>query len=385
MKFPVARELFPLDPAVTYFNHGGYGVTPRQVLAAYNAARAQVESNPNRFFANKSEYMDKWRENADRVARRFCAKPGSVALLANVTEGIDAVLRSVPLRAGDEIMLLNRGYPAVLAASTYLAERAGVKIVQAQMQFPNPSPEQCVQAVADALTPRTRLAVLDHITSGTALVLPVEKLVKLCHDNGTPVLIDGAHAPGQLALDIPKIGADWYAANLHKWYGAPRSCGFLWAASPDKDLVPPTISSGVNEAYPTRFAWTGTRDPSSWLAIPAAFGFMDGALGEEKALRTYCHDLTLAGARHLAHDWGTKITTPNEMTASMTLVPMPPDLPYALTAPEGLRLQTDLAKAGFETCVPFFDDKSHYIRVASYAYTRPSDFGRLSAAVKALR
>ena len=385
MSLPISRKKYPLAKSITYLNHGGYGVSSNKVMQARFDALLRVESSPNDFFANKVKNYDEWRKAADLVARRFGAQPGSVALTENVTVAITSVLNVLKLNPGDEVLTTNRGYAAVQSAVGEVVAAAGAKTVVAKLPFPHPSPIQCLLGIEAAITPKTKLVIVDHISSGTGLVLPVEGVTLLCHSLNIPVLIDGAHAPGQVALDIPKIAPDWYAANLHKWYGVPRSCGFLWAKDPEQRLHHPVLSYGVNEKFPNSFAWAGTRDPSAWLCIQPAFDFMDKKLGGEKALRDYCHQLTLSGAKHAAQAWGTTITTPETMTANMLLVPMPADLPYALTPKGALDLQTDLGKAGFETCVPFTDAQSHHIRLAAYAYNRPKDFKKLADKVNALR
>src|SRR5262249_2998020 len=158
----------------------------------------------------------------------------------------------------------------------HIAEEQGGKIVTAVFRFPHPKPEQCIQAIAQSITPRTKVAILDHITSATALLMPLKKMIAVCRDRDVRVLVDGAHAPGQIALDIPDLKADWYVGNLHKWYFVPRGCGFLWAAPGREDrLMPNVLSWDICQAFPSNFAWTGTRDPSNWLVVPAAFDFMD--------------------------------------------------------------------------------------------------------------
>jgi isopenicillin-N epimerase len=210
-------------------------------------------------------------------------------------------------------------------------------------------------------------------------------MTRLCRERGVAVLVDAAHAPGQVAVDINAIQPDWYVANLHKWYFVPRGCGFLWATEARQDsLMPPVLSWDIGEKFPDRFDWTGTHDPTPWLAIPEAFAFMD-QFGEEK-VRAHNHRLVLEGAALLATAWDVKVTVPEGMIGSMVLVPLPKDLPYALTDQERLRLQEDLEKKySIISCVPFSSHDRHYVRIAASIYNELSDYKKLAIAINAMR
>ena len=184
------------------------------------------------------------------------------------------MLRSLRLAPGDEIVALSHGYGAVRNTVRYVTERAGARMVEAKVPFPRPSAEAIVANLAAVLTKRTRIAVLDHITSSSALVLPLARMIEVCHAAGVPVLVDGAHAPGQVTLDLTALGADWYSGNCHKWLCAPKGSAFLHAR-PDRqeDLHPVTISHGLGGGFLAEFDWTGTWDPSAYLAVGDAIDF----------------------------------------------------------------------------------------------------------------
>ena len=228
---------WPLDPAVTYLNHGGYGVAPHRVLRAQAEWRARIERNPTRFM--RRELAAAQREAASRLAAFLGASGDDLVFVDNATAGINAVLRSLALGRGDEILITNLAYGAVAKAARYVAERSGARLVEVAIPVPLSDAGGALEAVAAALSPRVRLAIFDHIASMSALKLPVAELTALARKAGARVLIDGAHAPGQIALNVPAIGADWYVGNCHKWLMAPRGAGFLWASPDVQALIHP--------------------------------------------------------------------------------------------------------------------------------------------------
>ena len=198
----ISRRGWLLDPARTFLNHGSYGATPRAVLKEQDRWRMRMEGSPNSFFA--TELPDALRKAADTLADFLRGHGKDFAFVENATAGCNAVLSSSALASGDEILLTNHGYRAVRKAVAHVAAKLGARVVEAQVQFPTTSPAQIIEAVASRLGPRTRLAILDHVTSPSAIIFPVRELVSLCHAAGAHVLIDGAHAPGMLTLDVPR-------------------------------------------------------------------------------------------------------------------------------------------------------------------------------------
>ena len=238
---PEARDLFPLKETAVYLNHGGFGVTPREVMAARAAIWREIEEAPSPFFAH--DYRRKWNSTAAYLAARLGVTADGLALVDNVTDGINAVLRAFPFKPGDEIVTTSMTYGAIDLAAEHIARQHAATVVRLPIPFPAPRPERCLEALQAALTHRTRLAILDHVTSSTALVLPIAEMARVCRERGVAVLVDGAHVPGNVALDISSIPADWYVANLHKWYFVPRGCGLLWAAPDRRDGLVPNVLS----------------------------------------------------------------------------------------------------------------------------------------------
>jgi isopenicillin-N epimerase len=378
-----SRSLFLFEPGLIYLNHGGFGATPKEVLGAKQRILTEIEKNPAGMFQHNLRNL--WHEMVEKIAWRFSLDTDSLAIVDNVTDGIVAVLRSLSLETGDEILLTSMNYGAVAIAARHIAEKQGAKITLAALRFPDPDPQQCIDAVRQALTPRTKIAIVDHITSPTGLLMPLTDLIAACHTRGIPVLVDGAHAPGQIALDISALKGDWYVANLHKWYFVPRGCGFIWAAPGRRSgLRPNVLSWDIDYPFPSNFGWTGTRDPSSWLAIPAAFDFMD-RFGES-VVRQHNHELIRAAVTRLAEMWKFRVTTPDAMTAAMTLVSAPEGLPYPATDEGRARFEVDL-KDQYKIMVnpSFAHDGKIWIRITAQIYNRVEDYEKLGAAVLALR
>lgn len=317
-----------LDPTVTFLNHGSYGAAPREVLGVQQAWRDRMEAEPVRFFSELETELD----GARRALGAFVgADPDDLAFVPNATAGTNTVLRSLRFRAGDELLTTDHAYNAVKNAMEYVAERDGARVVIAPVPFPIDSPEQIVGAVLAAVTPQTRLAVLDHVTSATALIFPIRQLTDELTQRGIDSLVDGAHAPGQVPLNVESVGATYYAANLHKWVCAPKGSGFLWVhRDRQEEIRPLAISHGANSPRADRsrfrveFDWTGTADPSAYLAVPAAISFGERLLpGGWEALRARNHTLVMQARSLLCTAAGISAPAPETMIGTMTSIPLP--------------------------------------------------------------
>lgn len=311
---------FYLEPGLTYLNHGAYGALARPVMAAAQDIRVEIEAQPSRFL--KQNLPLRLRQAADILGTYIGARGQDIVFLDNATTAINAVLRSLILFPGDEVLTTSQAYGAVLRTLEFVCDRAQARLISAHLDFPSLSAPEIAERVADAITSRTRLVVLDHVTSKTATILPVAEIAALCRDRGITVLVDGAHAPGMLSLDIEALGVTWYAGNCHKWIGAARGAGFLWAA-PDYQptLRPTTISHFVAEGYTRAFDWPGTKDFTPYLTIDAALAYR--ARYGEAALRRHCHALAVEMGDHLADALGTRTGTPKALMGAMTTVQLP--------------------------------------------------------------
>ena len=369
------RHEWTLDPDFLTVNHGSFGATPRVVLAVQDEWRRRMEAQPTRFMDRV--LPDALRAAADRLARFMGAEGKDLGFLENTTVGCNAVLRSRRLGPDDEVLVLTHGYGAVRNTVRYVTELAGARMTEATVPFPNPDADGVIAALQAAITPRTRLAVIDHITSPSALVLPLGRMVAACHARGVPVLVDGAHGPGQVDVDLAAIGADWYVGNCHKWLCAPKGSAFIWAAPDRQDgLHPVTISHGYAKGFLAEFDWTGTRDPSAFLAVPAALDFharLGGAL-----LRARNVALAAEATALLARRLNTERGATGALAGAMGVVRLP--ISGAATAERARALRTRLLEANTDAPLHAIGG-GIWLRLSAHAYNELADYERLAEVV----
>jgi len=376
-----------LDDRVLYLNHGTVGATPRCVLAEQQRLRDEMERQPAQFLLREvaplagtpSGSPSRMRIAAAEVASFLSCNGPDLAFVDNATTGANAVLQSFDLREGDEILVTDHGYGAVTYAARHAARRAGAVVRTVALPYPRFDAAQAIARVSAALTARTRLAVLDHITSESALLLPLAELAAVCRHKGVAVLADGAHAPGAIALDIPALGVDWYTANLHKWAWAPRSSAILWAPpSRQGGLHPPVISWGLDQGFTQEFDWVGTRDPTPWLAAPAGLRFMQ-ELGLH-AVQAWNHQLACEAGRWLCRHWGTDLGVSERDTGTMITVPLPARLGSTREDAAALR-DALLFEDGIEVQLHAWGGNL-FARVSAQVYNEMADVERLGSAVR---
>ncbi|MDZ7960757.1 MAG: aminotransferase class V-fold PLP-dependent enzyme [Aulosira sp. DedQUE10] len=326
------RGFWTLDPEVTFLNHGSFGACPKAVLSIQQKLRSQLEQEPIRFFGREWELLI---DNAkSKLAEFVGADIQDLVFVNNATTGVNSVLRSLCFSAEDEILTTNHEYNACRNALDFIASRTGARIVIAKIPFPIDSPQQIIAAVMERVTPKTRLALLDHITSQTGLIFPLQQLVKELQQRGVDTLVDGAHAPGMIALKLREIGATYYTGNCHKWLCAPKGAAFLYVQRDKQSAIRPlTISHGANSPrtdktrFQLEFDWTGTDDPTAYMCIPDAIAFMGSLLpGGWSELRQRNHQLVLEARQLLCQSLEVLPPCPEEMIGSMAVVPMPTEL-----------------------------------------------------------
>jgi isopenicillin-N epimerase len=319
-----------LDPAIHFLNHGSFGACPREVLTAQVRWRARMEAQPVQFLARDLEgVLDAARAT---LAAFLGAEPGNLAWVSNATAGVNAVLRSRSFRTGDELLATTHTYNACRNVLDLVAAQSGARVVVASVPFPLASSAEVVDAILACVGKRTRFALIDHVTSPTGLVLPIERIVRELTARGVDVMVDGAHAPGMVELDLAGLGAMYYAGNCHKWVCAPKGAGFLYVR-PDKqsEVRPIAISHGANSPRTDRsrflveFDWLGTDDPTAFLCVPDALQFMGSLLpGRWPALRAHNRALTLESRARLCEALEVAPPAPPEMIGSLAAVPLPP-------------------------------------------------------------
>ncbi|WP_221643510.1 MULTISPECIES: aminotransferase class V-fold PLP-dependent enzyme [unclassified Nostoc] len=325
-------DLWSLDSAVTFLNHGSFGACPKQVLEFQQTLRSQLEQEPLRFFGRE------WEPLLDDARSKLAAFVGAdvqdLVFVPNATTGVNSVLRSLTFSPEDEILTTNHEYNACRNALDFIASRTGARVVVAKLPFPIDSPQQVVAAVIERVSPKTRLALLDHVTSQTGLIFPIQELVKELQQRGVNTLVDGAHAPGMIPLDLREIGATYYTGNCHKWLCAPKGAAFLYVRrDKQSEIRPLTISHGTNSPrtdksrFQLEFDWTGTDDPTAYMCVPEAIAFMGSLLpGGWAELRQQNHQLVLQGRQLLCEALEVQPPCPKEMIGSMAVVPMPATL-----------------------------------------------------------
>jgi len=311
---------FLLRDGYWHLNHGSFGATPRVVLAESDRWRTIMEADPSTFY--RRDLPGLLRHAANRVALFLGGRGDDWVFVENTTAGVNAIMGSFALKTDDEVICFSQVYGAVGNTLRYHAERHCAKIVRVNIPVPFVDPEPLFSALSAAITPRSRLAVVDHVTSPGATVLPVREIVAICKKAGVSVLIDGAHGVGMLPLDVPSLGADWYVGSLHKWAFSPKGTGVLWC-SPERQgtIHPVSISHPLGQGFTAEFDYSGTRDNSAWLSVPVALDYMD-SLGVE-AVRAYNNDLAHQAVDMLVDAWNTTTSADARYRAAMASVKMP--------------------------------------------------------------
>ena len=383
------REHWVLDPEIRFLNHGSFGACPRAVLDAQTELRHRMEREPVHFFMRQlGGLLEAAREE---VAAFVGSRPQDLGFVRNATTGVNAVLRSLRLAPGDEILVTSHGYNACNNVARHVAERAGARIVVAPVPFPLRSEDEVVDAVLAAAGERTRLALLDHVTSPTGLVLPIERLVRALDERGIDALVDGAHAPGMLDLDVSAIGAAWYTANFHKHTCAPKGAAMLWAREDKQaELHPAVISHGYNsqrerKRWLEEMDWQGTDDLSPWLCVPVALRHVGSLVdGGWPAIRARNHALAMQGRALLCEALGVPAPAPESMIGTLAAVP----LWDAEQSTPGSALDLDpLQVALFEEeriqvpVMPWPRAPQRLVRITAYLYNHEAEYRALADAL----
>jgi len=400
---------WPLDPAITFLNHGSFGSCPQPVLAAQRHWQDRLEAQPVQFLARDLPGL--LATARQRLGAFVGADPEDLAFVANATGAVNAVVRSLRFDPGDELLTDDHEYNATINVLRHVAERDGARVVVARVPFPVASEADVLEAILAATTSRTRFALISHVTSPTALILPIERIVAELAARGVETLVDGAHAPGMLPLDIGRIGAAWYTGNLHKWVCAPKGAAFLHARRDRQPgLRPSTISHGANALlggrgaatrFRAEFDWQGTLDPTAWLSVTDALDFVGGALdGGWPEVFARNHRLAVRSRDVVgrAIGWAAEPPAPDAMLGAMVALPMPTDGPLAEPAAGSSPLDTDplqqrlLDEHRIEVPIYPFpvpaaaspDPPRRLIRISSALHNGPDDADRLAAALTSI-
>lgn len=383
-----------LDPSIIFLNHGSFGSCPEPVLQAQAELRRRIERDPVHFFNRELEPQ---LEAARADVAALCgARPEDLAFVRNATGGVAAVLASLRLQPGDEILRTSHGYNACNNILARAAEDSGAKVVVATLPFPIQSEEEAIAAILEAVSDKTRLALLDHVTSPTALVLPIERLVAALSARGIDTLVDGAHGPGMLPVELDRLGAAYYTGNLHKWCCAARGAAFLHARRDRQPGLHPAVTShGKNVPRSDRsrflleFDWQGSDDYTAMLTVPAALRFLASLRpGGIRQLQAENHAQAIAARQILASALGVALPCPDSMIGAMASLPLPPRspherLPQTPTPPHIDPLQAVLYESHRiqVPVVPWSGPATRLVRVSAQYYNDTSDYQTLAQAL----
>jgi isopenicillin-N epimerase len=375
------RALFLLDPDISYLNHGSYGATPRPVFEAYQRWQRELERQPTEFLGRR--HRDLMR-NAREVLGAFVGSPpADLVFTQNVTEALNIVAHSLHLGRGDEVLTSDHEYGACDRMWRFLSRKHGFTCVRRPVAVPPSSATALIDDFMEGVTPATRVIFLSHISSSTAVRLPVEEICRRARQLGIISVVDGAHTPGQVPLDLSAIGADFYGANLHKWLCAPKGAGFLYAGPAAQSVLDPlVISWGYESEIPgespfiDHHEWWGTRDPAAFLTVPAAIEFQREH--DWVSVRAECHKLLASFLIRLQEMTGLPGLYPDDTWYSqMAAAPLPSEVDVAV-------LQSRLYEEHRveAPCLVWNDRK--LIRISIQAYNDLADINCLVAALEQL-
>lgn len=383
----VFSRLWTLDAGTLFLNHGSFGASPEYILHQQQRYQAMLENQPVRFLVREMEEL----LNASRrkVSAFVNASPGDLVFVQNATAAVNTVFRSLNFSPGDEIIFTSHTYQACRRVLEYISVQTGAVLKEAHYGFPIESPDEIVSAILREVTPRTRIALVDHITSATALIHPVAEIVRELDKHGVDVMIDGAHALGSIPLDLKQTGAAYYTANCHKWLCAPKSAAILHVREDkQKGIVPLIIShAGYNaEPFAERFFWPGTFDPSAALCVGDAIGYMESILpGGWPEIMDHNHQLCIEGRDLLCSELEIPKPCPDEMLAAMATIPLPtpkviPVFDYKSTDPFQDMMLND---HGIEAPFWYWSDPPRRLtRISAQLYNTPAQYKYFAEVLK---
>ena len=384
-------HLWGLDPEIVFLNHGSFGACPIPVRDHQRRLQDDLESEPVRFFLERS--MSLLEDVRAELSTFIGADPAGLVFVRNTTTGVNTALRALDLQSGDEILVTNHEYQACRNAAEHVAGERGAKVVPVTVPFPLSSEDQVLEAVFGAVTPRTRFALLDHVTSQTGLILPIARLVSELRSRGIETIVDGAHAPGMVPLDLTALGAAFYTGNCHKWLCTPKGAGLFYVREDWRERTRPLVISHGASAPPmarprlhVEFDWLGTDDPTAVLSIGESLRFFGSLLpgGWDEIMRRN-RELALESRRILCSKLGVPLPSPDSMIGTLASVPLPsfeadpPREPW-FTDPVQIELMT-----AYRIEVPIVlwpTWPSRIVRTASQLYNHPSESEYLAEALR---
>ena len=375
LPLPHLADQYLLDPDVVYLNHGSFGAVPRPVFESYQHWQKELEANPVYFLGTRlPDLLDQSRE---RLGAFLNAAPDDLTFVPNVTYALNIVTRSLKLHAGDAVLTTDHEYGAINRAWRFNCRKSGAELVSQQISVPVTDPAAVVEQIWSGVDERTKVIALSHVTSPSALILPVEEICRRARDAGIITVVDGAHAPGQLDLDMEEIGADFYGGNCHKWLSSARGAGFLYARPERQSLLEPlVVSHGWDREVPgdslfqDYFTSVGTIDPAAYLSVPAAIDFQEQ--NDWPQVRQACHQLLIETEQRILEMSGLPPISPQSMWAQMRVVLLPGNIEAYQRLWEEDRIVIPVGQHGGQPGV----------RISVQAYNSPADLETLIRALK---
>ena len=372
------KNYFLLDPSVTFLNHGSFGATPKPVFKEYQRWQREMEKQPVEFLGRHINQL--LAESRSELGKYLGTSGDNLVYTQNVTISLNIVARSLELGPDHEVLTTNHEYGAIDRTWRFLSKERGFKYINQPITTPLITEEKFVEDLWSEVTANTRVICLSHITSPTAIIFPIKEIINRARENGIITVIDGAHAPGQIPLNLNELGADFYCGNLHKWFCAPKGAGFLFARPEVQPLLKPLVVSwGYESETPSGsnfidyHEWWGTRDHAAFLAVPAAIQFQkDHNWG---AVQKSCHEIVVEAQRRICEMTQLKPLHPSDAWfAQMTTAPLPNDT-------DNLLLKQHLYDQ-YQIEIPLVDWNGHkLIRISVQGYNSHRDIDILCQAL----
>ncbi len=380
-----------LDPAMVFLNHGSFGATPAKILEFQQQLRNRMEREPVRFMVREFEPL--WWEAKNKLGDFVGAKGDNIVFVKNATMGVNTIMHSLDFKEGDEVITTNHVYGACLHTLHEYAKIKGFKVVMVDIPFPIDGTDDILELLLAKVTNKTKLLLIDHITSATGIIFPVEKIVKEFEAKGIEVLVDGAHAPGFLPLELDKLGASYYVGNCHKWICSPKGAALMFVR-PDKQqkIMPLQFSHEYDKAiekearWSAQFFWLGTDDYSAYLSVPAAIEYMQNMMGSWESLQEHNKALCLKARKYIASKLETELPAPEYMIGSLSNVLLGSSSNALTPRFNSIHQTQERLFQEYQIEVPVFQfnhtNPKNWVRIAVQAYNTYEQYVYLGDALK---
>lgn len=382
MKISLGRNIkkeWLLDEEITFLNNGSFGSVPKIILEEYEKLNRLIEKEPLEFFLR--QYFPMIRESAKKLANFVGVSSEDLVFVENATAGVNTILSSITplLNQDDEILYTNYVYPAVKNAIHYICKKTGAKAQEIIIPYPIEDNKIIINSIEEGLSRKTKIAVIDQIASSTSIILPIKDIVQICRANGTLILIDGAHSPGMIDLNIKDLNPDFFVGNCHKWLYTPKGTALLYCRKELQEFIHPlVISLDYEKGFTNEFDWVGTRNPASWLSVPKALEFYN-SIGKQEII-SYIHNLSIDASELLIQELNINMNLNRQLHGAMVSFPIENENISNKTNPNELR---NLFYDKYRIEIPFFNFNGRILfRISAQIYNEFSDYEKLILPLK---